>query len=276
MALRRHRPLVGGVQHDRPRDRLLPAVRRGGPACARRPLRQRPAAAAVPPRRPRRRRLRRLGRHGRPLPRGGGARRALAEPLRAADARARPAAPLPDDPRLRRLRPRHDLRAGPRRPAAAPRPPGAGRPARARQRDAVRRRGGVAVVAEGAAGGGASAPSPRAREAAARLRRSRVRAAQPCPRGRPARPERQDGDAGFHVARRRARRRGDAPADDEALLPQRAGAAARTRRLQRHRGARRPQRRRADRRRRLSRLPGKEALLASSRPLPPSTPAQGE
>ena len=102
LALRRDRTLVGRVQHRRPRDRLLPAATSSGPAGARSRLRHRPAAAPVPPRRPRRRRLRRLGGHARALPRGRRAGGAVAEPLRPAEARARPAAPLPHDLHVRR------------------------------------------------------------------------------------------------------------------------------------------------------------------------------
>ena len=83
----------------------------------------------------------------------------------------------------------------------------------------------VAVLAEGEARGAAAPPPPAGQAAAGRGRR-RVRAAQPRPRLRPARPERDAGDAGVHVARRRARRRGHARADDEALLPRRDRAAA--------------------------------------------------
>ena len=57
-----------------------------------------------------------------------------AEPLRAGDARARPAAPLPDDHRLRRLRARRSARARHRGPAAPVRAPRARRHARPRQR----------------------------------------------------------------------------------------------------------------------------------------------
>src|SRR5215213_4272798 len=95
LALRRHGPLLGRVQHRRSRDRLLPEVRRGGAARARPRLRHGQAAASVPPRRVRRGRQRRVCGHARALPGGGGARRTCAEPVRAAEARARPAAHLP-------------------------------------------------------------------------------------------------------------------------------------------------------------------------------------
>ena len=89
--------------------------------------------------------------------RGGRARRPHTDSLRPGDARARPAAPLPDDRRLRWPRPREQPGTGPRGAATPPRTPRAGRRARARQRGALRRRRAVAVLAEGEASRAASA-----------------------------------------------------------------------------------------------------------------------
>src|SRR5215213_7516241 len=151
LALRRGRALVGRVQPDRPRDRLLPPLRRARPAGARRRLRHRTAAPPVPARRPRRRRLRHLARHARALPGSGRERGALANRPRAGDARARPATPVPDDLRLRRPGSRQHAGAGSRGAATLPRPPGARRDVRARQPGAVCRRSRLAVLAEGEA-----------------------------------------------------------------------------------------------------------------------------
>src|SRR5829696_10251780 len=60
VALRGGRTLVGGVQHFRPRDRILPPPRGSRPAGTRSRVRHGQASASVPPRRPRRRRFGRL------------------------------------------------------------------------------------------------------------------------------------------------------------------------------------------------------------------------
>ena len=89
----------------------------------------------------------RLRRHDRALPRPRAARGLRPDAARAAAARARSAAPLPDGRRLRRPRHRHDARAGPGRADADPRMPRAGRRAPPRQRSAVRHRVALAALA---------------------------------------------------------------------------------------------------------------------------------
>ena len=164
LAPRARRPVVVGVQRRLPvaRDPVLPGVRRARSAGARRRLRHRPAAPSVPPRGPGRRRLRRLRGHDRALPREGRAGGVVAEPVRAGDARARAAAELPHDLRVRLVRAREHARAGRRGPPALPRPPGAGRDAADRHGGSVRGREAVVVLAEGRASVAAGVQAPAA------------------------------------------------------------------------------------------------------------------
>jgi hypothetical protein len=124
VALRAHRAVLGAVQRrlQAAPDPVLPALhRRRWTACARRCVRNGTAPAPVPERGTRRRRLRRVGRHDRRLPREGRARAPLAEPVLAANARARPPASLPDHLRLRGVRPReHPHRTRRRSAGSAP------------------------------------------------------------------------------------------------------------------------------------------------------------
>ena len=104
MALRRRGQVVGRVQHVRPRDRVLPPVRRGGTAGARCGVRDRPPADPLPRSRPRRRRVRHLAGHDRAVSRTNRARGPGADASRSADARTRDASEVPNDLRVRRHR----------------------------------------------------------------------------------------------------------------------------------------------------------------------------
>ncbi len=146
LALRRDRPLLGRVQHRGPGDRVLPALRRARPARAGCRVRHGPLAHPVAEGRSRCRGRGRLGGHARAVPRAGRARGRVPDALRPVDARAGPAAPLPDDRRLRRPRRRGQPRERPAGSGALPRAPRAWRHARLRQRGAVRERASVAVL----------------------------------------------------------------------------------------------------------------------------------
>src|SRR5262249_22331503 len=109
------------------------------------------------------------------LPRGGRTRGPRPDPVRAGHASARPSPQVSDDPRLWRLRPRVDPRAGPRGASPVPRPPRARWSAAPGQRGSVRRHAPLALLGEGAAGAapGAVAAAPSTTD---RLGRRRVRA----------------------------------------------------------------------------------------------------
>ena len=160
MALRARRRVVGELQHRRPGDRVLQAARRARAAGARRRLRDRPAAGAMAPGRHRRRRLRRFRRHGRALPGACAPRGLRAHAVRPATARARSAAALRVDRRLRRLRPREHTRAGRRGAAPPARCARARRNALARQPGAVRESANLGSLDEARSRGAADDWSP--------------------------------------------------------------------------------------------------------------------
>ena len=197
-------PVVGRVQRGRPRDRLLPDLHRAGRgARAGRGVRDGTPAPALPAGGPRRRRLRRLGGHDRALPGAGRARGAVADALRAGDARARSPAEVQDDLRLRRLRSgkRSCTRCRRRRPVL--RAPRAGWDLGTRQRGPVCGRGAVVAMDQGGAGRAAPGLGLEHRPPA-RFRRNRPRPSVEGARARSARATRDNRDLRAAVGRRRA------------------------------------------------------------------------
>src|SRR4051794_22335297 len=136
-------------------------------------MRRRAVARPLSPGGPRRRRVRRVGGHGRRLPPQARGRRGGRARLGAGDARARPAAALPDDLRVRRVRPRLDPRTRRGGAPAIPLLARAGRAARPRRRAPVLVHAALAVLAEERPEG----PAPG-------MARARTAPKPPPPRGR--------------------------------------------------------------------------------------------